>query len=307
MTRCAFVLTMLGAICVFALCGCRSEGCKTDNDCKGDRICEKGSCTDRPAPPRPAPATQAAVTAAFSSEPHASNDGSDARRPFLSPSDADFVDTRGGWGWSDRCWNNIKIRKYGWAKAECDRALAMNPASPSPRASILYNLGLIEQGSGNVAGARVHFEASLALREHPEVRAALEALPGAAPSSAPPKQIACGGATCSEVCCATFDKPYCATDASRCERAANGEGIFYECDGPEDCGAGRVCCWIVLDRTSSSSCVERPKCRGIDHHPRYEVDTPRVSLCHTAADCSEGKTCQVTAQSPVSLSFPVCK
>jgi tetratricopeptide (TPR) repeat protein len=106
------------------------------------------------------------------------------RRPSLAPSDADFTDTRGGWGWGDRCWINLKKKKYGWAKAECDKAMAMNPKAPSPRASILYNLGLIEQGSGNLDAARTYYQQSLALREHPEVRAALESVAGS-PNSQP--------------------------------------------------------------------------------------------------------------------------
>ncbi len=98
--------------------------------------------------------------------------------PGLPPADEGFVDTRGGWGWCDKCWLNIKAKKWGFAKAECDEGLKMNPSSPQPRASLLYNEGLIEKGTGNVDEARRLFTESLALREHPEVRAALNSLPG---------------------------------------------------------------------------------------------------------------------------------
>jgi Tfp pilus assembly protein PilF len=52
-----------------------------------------------------------------------------------------------------------------------------NPDEPQPRASLLYNLGLIEQKEGNVDDARRFFKQSLALREHAKVRAALDSLP----------------------------------------------------------------------------------------------------------------------------------
>jgi hypothetical protein len=104
-------------------------------------------------------------------------EGTDAARPVLPPEDEGFVDLRGGWGWGDKCWVHIQAGKWSWAKAECDKGMAMNPASPQPRASLLYNEGLIAKAAGRVAEARRSFVESLALREHPEVRAALDSLP----------------------------------------------------------------------------------------------------------------------------------
>jgi hypothetical protein len=105
------------------------------------------------------------------------NDGTDASRPVLPERDNGFVDIRGGWGWGDKCWLNIKAGKWGWAKAECDEGMRMNPVSPQPMASLLYNEGLIAKAMGKPEEARARFSESLALREHPEVRAALNALP----------------------------------------------------------------------------------------------------------------------------------
>ncbi len=105
------------------------------------------------------------------------NDGTDPLRPILPVEDRGFVDTRGGWGWGDKCWLNIKAGKWGWAKAECDQGMKLNPASPQPRASLLYNEGLIAKAAGDIEGARRNFNDSLALRKHPQVRAALESLP----------------------------------------------------------------------------------------------------------------------------------
>ncbi|MEZ4294214.1 MAG: tetratricopeptide repeat protein [Polyangiaceae bacterium] len=103
-------------------------------------------------------------------------DGGDARRPALAPDDQGFIDKHGGWDWGNRCWKHINSQKWGWAKAACDRAMAMNPASPAPRTQVLYNLGLIEQSMGNVSAARQYFAQSLELREHPDVRRALDSL-----------------------------------------------------------------------------------------------------------------------------------
>jgi hypothetical protein len=105
------------------------------------------------------------------------NDGTDGNHPILPDVDRGFVDTRGGWGWGDKCWLNIKAGRWGWAKAECDEGMKRNPASPQPRASLLYNEGLIAKGAGNFGEARADFMESLVLREHPEVRGALDSLP----------------------------------------------------------------------------------------------------------------------------------
>jgi len=108
------------------------------------------------------------------------NDGRDPGRPILPPSDLGFVDTRGGWEWGNRCFRNILANNWGWAKAECDEALKLRPLSPQPRASLLYNEGLIAAEAGQIDAARSYFTESLALREDAAVRNALESLPDAA-------------------------------------------------------------------------------------------------------------------------------
>jgi hypothetical protein len=108
----------------------------------------------------------------------AANDGTDANRPVLPDADLAFVDARGGWGWGDKCWFSMKAGKWGWAKAECDRGMAMNPTSPQPRASLLYNEGLVVRAAGRIEEARQNFTSSLTLRENAEVRAALDSLNG---------------------------------------------------------------------------------------------------------------------------------
>lgn len=125
----------------------------------------------------PASAVATPSSSPVPSSPVVENDGSDAAHPILPTIDARFVDTRGGWGWGDRCWVSIKAGKWGWAKAECDEGMGMNPPTPQPRASLLYNEGLIARAAGNVEEARRDFVLSLLLREHPDVRAALNSLP----------------------------------------------------------------------------------------------------------------------------------
>ena len=105
------------------------------------------------------------------------NNGTDAKRSALSPADKGYVDSQGGAGWGNKCFTNIKAKNWSAAKAECDMAMSMDPASPQPRASILFNVGLVAKNNGDVDGARKAFTDSLALRENSAVRSALNSLP----------------------------------------------------------------------------------------------------------------------------------
>lgn len=117
------------------------------------------------------------------------NDGSDASKPVLADEDGTgdtpIGEVRlGVLGWADRCYRHILgtcknhrgAPRLGYAKAECSRAMSMNPDSPNPRASILYNMGLIERGAHNRDRAREFFEQSLALRPNDEVQRAFDQL-----------------------------------------------------------------------------------------------------------------------------------
>jgi tetratricopeptide (TPR) repeat protein len=107
--------------------------------------------------------------------------------PFavLAPEDRDFVDKRGGWGWSDRCFLHMKARRLPSARAACDKAREMNPASPQPRASILYNFGMVEELRGNKEAARSYYTQSLAVRPSDSVQDALKGLDAPADQSDP--------------------------------------------------------------------------------------------------------------------------
>lgn len=91
----------------------------------------------------------------------------------LAAEDEGFVDTRGGAGWGDKCWLHLRANRLDAAQAACDRAMEMNPASPQPRASLLFNQGLIAEKRGAKPAARSYFKQSLALRPHKDVDAAL--------------------------------------------------------------------------------------------------------------------------------------
>ncbi len=105
------------------------------------------------------------------------------------------------------------------------------------------------------------------------------------------KGIECGSLTCDSVCCMSFG-PVCAQDRNECPRATNGEGNIFECDGPEDCAANEVCCSFSLDRTNATACWAPKDCQGVFHHPRYDVDIPRVVVCRQDGNCVNGGRCR---------------
>ena len=112
--------------------------------------------------PSPSPESTATLPPPPAAAP--ASDGTDPKAPVLSPDDANFVDTRKGGGWGDRCFNENKQGKWGWAHAACDRALALPDVDPKVRPLLLYNEGLIAKQAGDNAAARSYFTQSLALR-----------------------------------------------------------------------------------------------------------------------------------------------
>lgn len=97
-------------------------------------------------------------------------------RPDLPARDVGLVDTRGGWEWSGRCFRNIQAGNLRWARSECVMGVNLPADSPRPMSSLLYNLGLIEEREGATESAADFYQRSLALYEHPDVRAALARL-----------------------------------------------------------------------------------------------------------------------------------
>ena len=109
-----------------------------------------------------APAPSTAATAAANGS--AASEGLDWKSPVLSPDDTSFKDDRHGFGWGDRCFNEIKAGKLGWAKAACDKGLGLTDVDPGARPPLLYNIGVIARKAGDNDAAKGYFVKSLNLR-----------------------------------------------------------------------------------------------------------------------------------------------
>jgi tetratricopeptide (TPR) repeat protein len=103
----------------------------------------------------------------------------------LAPSDIGFVDGQGGTGWGNRCWAHLRAGRYDWARAACERGLALNPARPYPRANLLYNMGLVETHDAHPDVARRYLQESLALRPASDLAGAAEVRKALAALGAP--------------------------------------------------------------------------------------------------------------------------
>jgi hypothetical protein len=122
----------------------------------------------RPAPaarPKAAVATASSVlaVAAGSNQPTASPLAGANAPTVLAPADQDFVDSRRGNGWADRCYVHILNAKLDWAEAACQRGLKVGPLAWTEGA-IWYNLGLIAEKRGELDRAAARYSKSLAVR-----------------------------------------------------------------------------------------------------------------------------------------------
>lgn len=199
--------------------------------------------------------------------------GRDATRPELAPGDRGFVDTRDGWGWSDRCWASLGEGRLGHARAQCEQGLTVAPDPGPPdgaRPSLLYNLGLVAERSGDLIEARRRFERSLALRTNDEVVEALRRVGGvwppaagaADPSPAPTVGPSHGGtpgaATTCTPCATQEDFDAAMRGGSRC-------CPVIACQRDAECPVGRVCCRIP----DGQLCGDAARCTD-----RNRVDRP---------------------------------
>ncbi len=199
-------------------------------------------------PPEPlsasAPAPAATPPAEASALPPP---GTDPKNAQLAPEDVGFVDGTRGWGWSDRCWASLHKNQLGFAKAQCAEGLALARTDGSPtsaRPSLFYNLGLIEERSGNQAGARQLFEQSLDLRPNAEVAAALSRV-GRSPRKA-------DAGSC-EACKTQEDFDAVMKKGSKCCPVT-------ACTADAGCSGGRVCCKIP----GGQLCADEARCQGVN-------------------------------------------
>lgn len=171
-------------------------------------------------------------------EARAPSDHAAAYEGDLPPEDGGFVDVRGGWGWSDRCWSSLEAGRLAAARARCSAGLGIAPAGSGPdgrgaRPSLLYNLGLVEERSGNLIAARRRIAESLALRPHDEVEAALRRVGGVSCDPCGSQEDFDAAHRRGAVCCPVIG----------CERDA-------------DCPHPRVCCRIP----GGQLCGDEPRC-----------------------------------------------
>ena len=112
------------------------------------------------------------------------------------------------------------------------------------------------------------------------------------------KIVRCGGGACDTACCATFDPPTCTREPAACPRTKSGEGVIFECDGPEDCGGSEACCLVPGDRTIAAVCVPSGKCSGQFEHPRYKTIVSPKLVCHVSGDCGAEGVCSSASGMP---------
>lgn len=81
----------------------------------------------------------------------------------LAPEDASFADTEAGKGWGNRCYAHFKNGALSFARAACKKGLESNP-DPSIRGAILFNLGLVDEATGDSKSACEWLRESIAVR-----------------------------------------------------------------------------------------------------------------------------------------------
>lgn len=87
----------------------------------------------------------------------------------------------------------------------------------------------------------------------------------------------CGGP---DVCC--VGRRGDEITGSSCQSLESCAGVAFECDGPEDCAEGLICCASVPDAGGGgAACVEERDCFGLNE----------VTLCRGDADCGPLENC----------------
>jgi len=233
---------------------------------RGDAASERASAPAPPAVPS-APTSGSTEASAGNTE----NDGTDPKAPVLAPGDVGFADPRKGFGWGDRCFREIKEGKLGWARAACDRALALPEVDPKAKPALLFNEGLIAEKSGEEAAARGYFTQSLALRPPNDPgRAAVEkelvSVGGKVEKieAGGGKSFPCGGgAVCNEdqICCqAGSHASACFTSAQIPDWCMLPVALRGACDPRTNrpCAASEKCCLQLrpVARAANPVCVD---------------------------------------------------
>lgn len=249
--------------------------------------CDQGATT---------PLAESATTAATAPVTTSSGPpGSDVDAPTLPEADRAYVDKRDGWGWSDKCWKSLEQGLLGYAMAQCTRGLEVAPeraGAKGARPSLLYNLGLIAERAGRKAEAARHLEASLALREHPEVRAALTRVRG---GSARPSVASASAATTASAA-ATGD----VRDCKACSEGCLDRADALDASSPDDArkqalrGCERSC------KDLSAVHLLRCHARGLLRDRKVEGKAKPAASATVAASASEASPVTTTATTATS-------
>jgi len=98
------------------------------------------------------------------------------------------------------------------------------------------------------------------------------------PGDERPGQVACGASlACDDLCCVNAISPPYECGIGSCP----GDEVqaTYECDGPEDCADGELCCATTMgDQTCQTECNVAAKCH-------VDEDCPAGSVCSTGGSC----------------------
>lgn len=81
----------------------------------------------------------------------------------LAPEDQTFVDDKNGVGWGNRCYAHFKAGALSFARAACKKGLEASPDDKT-RGAILYNLGLVDEATGDKKASCEWFRQSLVAR-----------------------------------------------------------------------------------------------------------------------------------------------
>jgi hypothetical protein len=110
------------------------------------------------------------------------------------------------------------------------------------------------------------------------------------------RQVSCGESSCSVMCC-PYEGQYgwtgdCVASWDECCPTPGQVCFGLECDGPEDCPGGQICCEILASRGASTSCMTPGDCAYF------------IPVCHSHADCGGGRTCSGSGFTPF---FATCQ
>ncbi len=132
---------------------------------------------------------------------------------------------------------------------------------------------------------------------------------GACESTDEPPRVACGdNQTCTsatQVCCHSFMGDDPPTLSCACPGACGPGASEFQCDGPEDCDMGQVCCAVYdgANETLHATCQPTTECSN-----SASFDLNRLALCHpeSSMGCPPDYDCVWLDAAELPSSYGVC-